>query len=286
MEYARKMVLIPSEQVDKINQQMQTITHSSLHNNNNIENAPIIPSIPGATTQTPGSNLGRLDSEMSQILFSPFPQDERERWKNYSQVLNKFLFFIEEDRKKQPIENTDNDSSESLPVDDIIATVPKSFRSQSSLLLKHLTKHGITNRIRWDKHGTVVIDGERIENSNITDLVNDAIRYRKSFNPPGRRHFARILQEIGTSRELVKNQEYWASSRQLQRDINNRSLLNQDGLITEDETSDEEARFQSLDNTIQSTRNRSRSRIRRDNGNKKGQSGSGMLTKWQSFILK
>ena len=62
-------------------------------------------------------------------------------------------------------------------------------------------------KIVWDKNGVVSIDGAKIPNSNIVDLVNDAMRARKYVRPVGRGHFAKFLQQIEMPREFIGNAE-------------------------------------------------------------------------------
>ena len=45
--------------------------------------------------------------------------------------------------------------------------------------------------------------------SNISDLINDAVRARKNFNPTGSREFFRVLAEMNMPRDLVRNEERW-----------------------------------------------------------------------------
>jgi len=44
--------------------------------------------------------------------------------------------------------------------------------------MKHLFQKAMPDRINWDKHGIMTIDGNErfvVKNSNITDLINDAM---------------------------------------------------------------------------------------------------------------
>ena len=63
--------------------------------------------------------------------------------------------------------------------------------------------------ITWDKTGQVKIEGETIPNSNILDLVSDAMRSRKDFNPTGVKKFFQALSKLNVPKDLVINQERW-----------------------------------------------------------------------------
>ena len=63
--------------------------------------------------------------------------------------------------------------------------------------------------ITWDKTGQVKIEGETIQDSNISDLVSDAMRARNNFNPTGSKEFFRALSKMNVPKDLVRNQERW-----------------------------------------------------------------------------
>ena len=49
-----------------------------------------------------------------------------------------------------------------------------------------------------------------VPGSNIVDLVNDALRKRKSFQPVGLKTFARGLKDVNAPMDLVGNPERWS----------------------------------------------------------------------------
>ena len=216
MEHARKMVLIPSDRVEQIQKQQQIPTTQSLQQD--------VSNFTFPTTQTPGNTINRLDSEMSQILYSPYCKDEREKWKMYQQVLQRFLFFTGDKRKpllteaeieknsEEKVQVGDTVDETILPVEDIVDSVPKSYKAKSELLLQQLQKPNIKSRFKWDRGGNVFIDGFRLEGSTIVDLINDAVRHRKTVYLPGRRQFAAFLRDISVPREFVGNESYFNHS--------------------------------------------------------------------------
>ena len=91
--------------------------------------------------------------------------------------------------------------------DDILNTLPKTFRNKGSVLLKRLQKN---DRIKWGRDGKVKIEGKAIEGSNIADLVNDAMRNRKNSRiPTGHREFYSVLAKMNVPQELIGNPERW-----------------------------------------------------------------------------
>ena len=212
MEHARKMVLIPHENIREILGRQQA---------------------PMKTVQTPGTTLTRLDSELSEILNSNVYANEREKWIAYNQVLQRYLRLVEHEKSltatmSQNKTNGEEEGEEEERVSEemqaqsavladgiksrlndtlIIDTVPKKFRAKAKLLLRNMHRNASPGKIVWDKNGVVSIDGAKIPNSNIVDLVNDAMRARKHVRPVGRGHFAKFLQQIEMPREFIGNAE-------------------------------------------------------------------------------
>ena len=271
MDRAKKMVLISTENLERMQQQLQRHPPSPAweskettapRNSENTENA-------NSSAQTPGTPLSRLDAEMSRILNSAWPRGgEDERWKMYREVLWRYLHFFREVRRRNGAErpeddNDDNDTrgdadtvaSDGTTLDavfrdlsretrtpvtprhsssignivgnvgsekehihmmkksvaGIVESVPKSYRGQARLLMRYLFDKAVPARIRWDEHGVVIIDGNVVEDSNIEDLINDAMRQRKTVKATGRSQFAQLLRKLNTPFMLVGNKELFAT---------------------------------------------------------------------------
>ena len=126
-----------------------------------------------------------------------------------------------EERDKQRTENRDGimygggedskDSKEtredSLSVEIIVRGIPKTMKTRAEALLAHLKERG--DVITWDDMGQVLLDGVLIPKSNISDLVSDAMRSRKHFNPVGVREFYNVLNKINVPKDLVRNERRW-----------------------------------------------------------------------------
>lgn len=197
MEYAKKMVLIPRESIERL-QQLQNIAEP-LH-----------------SVQTPGDELSRLDNEMSKQLNAETLHDN-EKWKHYQQTLLRFLRLTENARSSQmnipttstPMVNESEDSKHAnhLPLDSIVDSVPGKFRTKALLLLSAL-KNIPNDKLSWNEQGIVKINGEVLQGSNIIDLVNDSMRYRKNFASVGREQFATFLQESNIPKEYIGNKDF------------------------------------------------------------------------------
>ena len=113
-----------------------------------------------------------------------------------------------EERDKQRIENRDGimygggeeeeeeeeTQEDSLSVEMIVRGIPKTMKTRAEALLAHLKERG--DVITWDDLGQVLLNGVLMPKSNISDLVSDAMRPRKHFNPVGVREFYNVLNKI------------------------------------------------------------------------------------------
>jgi hypothetical protein len=64
----------------------------------------------------------------------------------------------------------------------------------------------------WDEEGRLIIDGKPMENTNIINLINDALRRRRKFSPEGTDIFAEQLRRRNAPHELVMNEAYWGEN--------------------------------------------------------------------------
>ena len=101
----------------------------------------------------------------------------------------------------------EKEETDSLSVEMIVRSIPKTMKSRAEALLAHLKERG--DVITWDDMGQVLVDGVLIPGSNITDLVSDAMRPRKNFNPIGVHEFYSVLNKINVPKDLVRNERRW-----------------------------------------------------------------------------
>lgn len=210
MEHAKKMVLVPAEDDDLWKEPM-------------IGGGTRVPGVAPATVQTPGDSVSRLDADLSEILRSNKYRDDAEKWKQYLQVLQRYLFLVEarkgpldpslpgvataealrDQQRKPPVNETFNDTA-------IMDSIPAMYKRKAQVLVKYLrTSQSAAQRIRWDHEGRVTIDGVLVPNSNIVDLINDAVRSRKNFKANGQRQFIQSLRDIAVPREFIGNDKLW-----------------------------------------------------------------------------
>ena len=96
-------------------------------------------------------------------------------------------------------EEEEEPQEDSLSVEMIVRGIPKTMKTRAEALLAHLKERG--DVITWDDMGRVLLDGVLIPKSNISDLVSDAMRSRKHFNPVGVREFYNVLNKINVPKK-------------------------------------------------------------------------------------
>ena len=99
---------------------------------------------------------------------------------------------------------------DSLSVEMIVRGIPKTMKTRAEALLAHLKERG--DVITWDDMGQVLLNSVLIPKSNISDLISDAMRSRKHFNPVGVREFYNVLNKINVPKDLVRNERRWAEA--------------------------------------------------------------------------
>ena len=99
---------------------------------------------------------------------------------------------------------------DSLSVEMIVRGIPKTMKTRAQALLKRLKER--EDVVTWDDMGQVLLNGVLIPKSNISDLISDAMRSRKHFNPVGVREFYKVLNEINIPKDLVRNERRWSET--------------------------------------------------------------------------
>ena len=172
--------------------------------------------------------ISRLDRDMESILMRSDLSDS-EKVTQYNQILQRYLEF--QDRPKQEL------APPAPPAKDIesevFLTVPKTLKRKAEALI-HRLKNDPT--INWNERGELIYQGRIVPGSNMTDLINDALRQRKTFEPHGWREFARALRHGNVPQDLVGHRKRW--------DWMHRESATSDAFSTAEESpGEEEERF-------------------------------------------
>ena len=118
----------------------------------------------------------------------------------------------EEEKEKEEEEESAKPSSPLSWIEqDVVESVPKSFKTKAERLLKRIK---LDPEVKWNNLGELEFQGQLIRNSNLTDLVNDVLRQRKnSSDPLGWETFADVLHRLNVPQELIGNPTRWSYMR-------------------------------------------------------------------------
>lgn len=193
MEHVKKMVVVPQELIDRLN-------------SNNVMTQP-----------RQQSSAGGLDTEMHRILNDKH-LDDVEKWKQYQQVLRRFLHLTSQQRgpvhmplvDTGEVEGNETDVPAAGPLpqeDELVETFSATYRPGARNLLRWITRR-VSDRIKWAPNYTVQVDGQSIPGSNIVDILHDTVRARKpSGTTPGWLEVMSVLKEENAPVGYMGNQE-------------------------------------------------------------------------------
>ena len=194
MKSVKKMILVPEDVFNRFEQKQK------------METSPIV------------SNMMQKDADMSKLLYRENLNDD-EKKKLYDANLERYLDLKHQKDNTTPtfriLPNSEIENKElALPEEKaqlsdsvIVENIPKTMRTRAVALLNRLKAR--PDVISWDETGRVSLDGVDIPHSNISDLISDAVRGRKKFNPVGSRQFFRALRKINMPRDIVRNEDRW-----------------------------------------------------------------------------
>ena len=181
MKHAKRMVLVPEDAIRRYEQRQK------------FETSPLV------------SSMMHADTDMTDTLQrTDIPDGEKQ--KLYEANLERYLDLKRQKDSQIPTVRiaAKGEETPSLSTEKIIQHIPKTMRTRAAALVSKLKAR--PDVISWDQTGRVKIEGQTIPNSNISDLVSNAMRERKNFNPVGSREFFRTLNEINVPRDLIRNE--------------------------------------------------------------------------------
>lgn len=161
-------------------------------------------------------HINSLDDDMKQIISSNKPTDVK--LKLYQQALQRYLVLKEQ--QKQPIQieikpPTVEAPDAPVPVQHmplpasvhnaVSDYIPARYQRQAKLLLQHIESH--PGEIGWNEHQELLINGQRVVNSNIVDLVYDFVLPTRTETQPayGAIEFADILRQTNAPTGAILN---------------------------------------------------------------------------------
>ena len=159
--------------------------------------------VPNAAINT----LGSLDGEMKNILDGGYNEDEK--IKLYEQALQRYITMYKKHTSTTiPFQAPRHGVSE----DDVLGSVPKSFKTNAAFILNTLKKSG---RVTWNDKGELMYDGNIRAGTYVSDLLNDILRRRKHFDPQGTAEFVAALKEAGVPETVIGHKARWFAPQRL-----------------------------------------------------------------------
>ena len=191
MVHSKKLVLVPHETLSRLHEKPVTRSGSDV--------------------------IGELDIEMGKILSQK--AEDSEKWKMYHQTLQRYLHFINEQRKPLEISFTSrndgqkdfvraNDDDNARLMTQLKAVIPRKFKDNATALFESLTSQQAKPQIEWDALGSVSIQNTPLVQSNIIELISDATRNRTAAKAPGWKKFASVIRKLNVPLNLIANKEY------------------------------------------------------------------------------
>ena len=210
MEHAKKMILIEPRVLESMQQQQQETRQDY---------------------DTTSRDLKETDQSMQAILESDgHVQDKANAYQQalwgflnrFDQYKDRPLGRVQLTRDSIPeritttgeeaeVESAKSSSPLSWIEQDVVESVPKSFKTKAERLLQRIK---LDPEVKWNNLGELEYRGQLIKNSNLTDLVNDVLRKRKnSSDPLGWETFADVLHRLNVPQELIGNPTRWSYMR-------------------------------------------------------------------------
>ena len=119
--------------------------------------------------------------------------------KTEPQTLNNITQIIKDDI------HDDYDANQ-MHVDTILMAIPKNNQHKARALLMHIQ----TDKCRtltWNDRGEIIISGESVPGSHISDLIKDAMYRYRNLTPIGHDKFYKTLADMNIPLGLIGNEE-------------------------------------------------------------------------------
>ena len=164
----------------------------------------------------PDPNLSeavRLNREMSRI-FEDDTLTETEKFKKHGEALRQYQMYVNKVKsgeekpippKIEPVEEEEEVKTDAIERG-VLESVPKTMQKKAKLLLSLVKNHPY---MKWDAKGQLLIHDKPMPGTNMIDLINDALRHRKHFEPTGWTAFAKGLGDVNVPQDIVGNVKRW-----------------------------------------------------------------------------
>lgn len=168
-----------------------------------------------------------LDDEIKRILESSSVPDH-EKVLKYEQAVQKYLTRVDQINSRSgsrdihsapPAPSRDRALPTTVPELEaktvkleqrVVDSLPKTLQNKGRLLVDHLKD---STELSWNDRGELIIKGETIAGSNVSDLIHETLRARKlSSEPTGWKPYADVLKQSNVPGALIGNKVRWAAT--------------------------------------------------------------------------
>lgn len=140
----------------------------------------------------PEKSLSLLDSEIERTLSADIPDDVKA--KLYTSTLKRFKAY--DDTMKPQVEKKSLEA-------ELLESMPATQQYKAKRIMRHLKDNPEAS---WTDKGELIYRQSTIPNSDIVDLVSDALKTKSIGEPPaGWEEFAKALKSSSAPEELVAN---------------------------------------------------------------------------------
>ncbi|KAJ8020518.1 hypothetical protein HOLleu_40128 [Holothuria leucospilota] len=165
------------------------------------------------------TKLQDLEEQLSMVLNDTHI-DEVTKMKRYNELLQRYRVYHTKAREPPTVrvlpetqskpslgDNVSRDIQQEAVENEVLNSVPKALRNKAVQLLHKITSSdGIVD---WNGKGELVVNDQAIKGSNMVDLINDALRKRKSLKPIGTKDFSKAMAKLNVPHELIGNPDRW-----------------------------------------------------------------------------
>jgi hypothetical protein len=156
--------------------------------------------------------FSKLDKEMYDALYSS-NEDDVIKWKNYSQILQRYLHAYNENEK--PIEINVIEQIKQNEIANVPEPITIEEDESLNLLKKHLPKSIKEKGVRlynflktkpyitWDLTGEVTMNKKKLTQSNIIDLVSTAVRSSSKLSPKCWNDFVTEVNKLNIPKTML-----------------------------------------------------------------------------------
>ncbi|PIK42583.1 hypothetical protein BSL78_20571 [Apostichopus japonicus] len=206
MEHTKKLVLVSPDELNRVKTNQRQPTEQT--------------------------KVQELEEKLSKVLADSH-LDETSKTKRYADILQRFMTYDNKAKApttvrllpdSEPVPSQNESTRNTFLKEDIgrevLDSVPKALKSKAAQILRKMTE---SNRmLDWNDKGELLVNERVVTGSHMVDLINDALRKRKSAPPVGVRDFTKGLAQLNTPRELIGNPDRWEDiSKLTTRDANN-----------------------------------------------------------------